>query len=49
MAVSYAEIDYHQPIIHRRVQVKQQRFEIEAIHFILVYILALFIMAFSPK
>ncbi len=47
MAVSYAEIDFSQPVVYRRIQ--QTRFEIEAVHFIILYIFALFVMAFSPK
>lgn len=49
MGVSYAEIEYFQPPPYIVQPKTQPRFEIEGIHFILLYILALFIMAFSPK
>lgn len=46
--VSYAEIYYDEPMYHRAPpRHVQNKFELDPMHFILVYILALFIMTFS--
>lgn len=46
MGVSYAEIEYIQPVIHER-KTKSSHIKLEGIHFILIYILALFILVSS--
>lgn len=46
--VSYAEIYYDEPVYYRTAQ-PTQKFQLDAVHFIIIYIFALFIMTFANK
>ena len=49
MAVSYAEIMYDPAPIVVAPPPQKMRFELEGLHFIIVYMIALFVMTFSTK